>query len=133
MNRIFYSLNEAGGNKDDYRSGWTQMTRQSKREYLEPPVIVDETGIMQHAATALRSHWIGFVVIVMLCVAAALVKTLTKAPVYRAQALVEVMGVNQNFLNLQSMDPTSTSTDGSGSLETYLRTQIDILQSETLV
>src|SRR5437899_2810684 len=87
-------------------------SRQEFRDYLEPPASVEEEGLLRQAASAFRSHWIGFTVILTLCLTLAVVRTITKPPVYRAQALVEVMGLNQNFLNLRSMDPTNTSTEG---------------------
>jgi succinoglycan biosynthesis transport protein ExoP len=104
-------------------------------DYLEASVLAsaEETGIIESAFSAFRRHWLVFASIVFTCTATSLAVTLSKPPVYRARALVEVMGMNENFLNLHSMDPNTANGDAPGSGEMYLRTQIEILQSETVV
>ncbi|MEO8662121.1 MAG: polysaccharide biosynthesis tyrosine autokinase [Bryobacteraceae bacterium] len=52
-------------------------------------------------------------------------------PVYRAKTSVELLGLNSNFLNLQSVDPTSRGT--SGSADSYTETQLELLKRDVLV
>jgi polysaccharide biosynthesis transport protein len=66
------------------------------------------------------------------CVAAILL-SLLQTPVYRARTSLEVQNFNENFLDLQGMDPTRPSTDPSPTGDTYLGTQIQIMQSDSLI
>jgi capsular exopolysaccharide synthesis family protein len=57
--------------------------------------------------------------------------TLPQTPVYQAKTSIEIMGVNQNFLNVREASPI---TDGSTSPDIVdLQTQVRVLQSESLV
>lgn len=57
--------------------------------------------------------------------------TMIEAPVYRATATVELLGVNNDFLNLREMDPNAT-TSASAS-DNYLQTEMELLSSKALV
>lgn len=64
-------------------------------------------------------------------VALALVLAYSQPPVYQAKALIEVQGINENFLNHRDIDPTVEA--GSIEIESYLQTQIKILGTDTLL
>jgi receptor protein-tyrosine kinase len=50
---------------------------------------------------------------------------------YRSEAVLEVQGVNENFLDARDIYPTTpSSADASG---TYVQTQVDLLQQDALV
>jgi polysaccharide biosynthesis transport protein len=66
-------------------------------------------------------------------VAAAILLSLVQTPLYRARTSLEVQNFNENFLDMKGMDPTSPSTDPSPTGDTYLGTQIQIMQSESLI
>jgi polysaccharide biosynthesis transport protein len=51
-------------------------------------------------------------------------------PVYRAHSSIAIQDLNENFLNLKE-DPTSTNPTGPA--ESYFQTQVQILQSESLL
>jgi polysaccharide biosynthesis transport protein len=51
-------------------------------------------------------------------------------PVYRAHSSIAIQDLNENFLNLKE-DPTSTNP--AGPAESYFQTQVQILQSESLL
>src|SRR5439155_9233929 len=55
--------------------------------------------------------------------------TMLQVPAYRARTAIEVEPRNEYFLNLREMDPTLTGNTG----ETYLQTQTQILQSESVL
>ena len=47
--------------------------------------------------------------------------------------LLSFLGVNSNFLNLQSVEPTGPLSSGSSEAEGYLETQLELLKSDSLV
>jgi succinoglycan biosynthesis transport protein ExoP len=55
----------------------------------------------------------------------------SQRPVYQAKALIEIQGVNENFLNRRELDPTSG--DGGAMLEPYIQTQVKLLQTARLL
>jgi polysaccharide biosynthesis transport protein len=68
------------------------------------------------------------------CAAFALVAlaiAFTQTPVYQARTLVEVQGLNENFLNRRELDPAADG--GLPQFDSYVQTQIRILQTERLV
>jgi polysaccharide biosynthesis transport protein len=70
--------------------------------------------------------------ITMACAAVGLGAALLQTPMYRAYATVELLGINQNFLNQREVDPHSSSTDASGS-DSYISTEVELLRSEALI
>ncbi|QOY86260.1 GumC family protein [Paludibaculum fermentans] len=60
----------------------------------------------------------------------AVLVTLPQTPVYQAKTTLEVLEMNQNFMNMGSVQPLSEG--GNSSLVTDIQTQIQILQSESL-
>ena len=60
----------------------------------------------------------------------AVLLTVPQTPIYQASTSLEIQGINDNFLDLKDVDPTST---GNYSGESYIRTQIQILRSKSLV
>jgi capsular exopolysaccharide synthesis family protein len=64
---------------------------------------------------------------------AAILLSLLQTPVYRARTSLEVQNFNENFLDLQGTAPTSPSTDPTPTGDTYLGTQIQIMQSDSLI
>jgi polysaccharide biosynthesis transport protein len=67
--------------------------------------------------------------IVCLGVAAALLVTLPQRPVYQAAATLEVLPVNQNFLNMRDVNPTAA--EPSYTPEYDIQTQVNVLQSHS--
>src|SRR6185437_1831913 len=57
--------------------------------------------------------------------------TLPKQPVYQAYTSLEVQGLNENFMNTHAVDPTATP--GADSAESYLQTQIKLIQSASMI
>ncbi|MBL8295586.1 MAG: polysaccharide biosynthesis tyrosine autokinase [Bryobacterales bacterium] len=56
--------------------------------------------------------------------------TLPQVPVYRASGAIEIQGLNDEFLNLKSVDATAAAEYTS---ETYLQTQIRLLRSDVVL
>jgi succinoglycan biosynthesis transport protein ExoP len=55
-----------------------------------------------------------------------------QTPVYRARTSLEIQDFNDNFLDLKSVDPTNSSGNYNAA-ESYVDTQMKILQSESLL
>jgi polysaccharide biosynthesis transport protein len=63
---------------------------------------------------------------------AAIVISLVQTPLYRARTSLEIQDFNENFLDLQSVDPTNSSGNYV-TAQSYFETQIKILQSESVL
>jgi capsular exopolysaccharide synthesis family protein len=57
--------------------------------------------------------------------------TLPQTPIYQARTSVEVVGMNEDFLNLHQVNPVTQADSNSETSE--IQTQIKILQSESLI
>jgi capsular exopolysaccharide synthesis family protein len=64
--------------------------------------------------------------------AAGLLFTKLRKPLYQARSTVEVQGVNYDFLNMRQVDPTAPGTDLTSN-ESYIQTQMEVLRSESLI
>jgi capsular exopolysaccharide synthesis family protein len=77
----------------------------------------------------LRRYRLAVLLIIGGCLVASAIYTLLASKVYKAQTVLEVMTVNQDFMNNKNVDPTSQL---SGS-DTYLDTQSKLLLSGPVV
>src|SRR5882724_2233244 len=68
---------------------------------------------------------------VLLGVLAAAGISLLQPHIYQSVASVEVQGLNENFLNLKDVNPNATPT--STNADSYVVTQADILQQDSLL
>ena len=96
------------------------------------PITADESsirGILEYYRILFRRKGT-LLLITVLGGLIALVLTLPQTPVYQASTSLEIQGINDNFLDMKDVDPTST---GNYSAESYIRTQIQILRSKSLV
>jgi polysaccharide biosynthesis transport protein len=78
----------------------------------------------------LRLHKFLILRCVLLGLVTALVFSMVQRPVYRAHTSITIQDMNENFLNLKE-DPTSFNP--TGPTEPYFQTQIQILQSESVL
>jgi succinoglycan biosynthesis transport protein ExoP len=62
--------------------------------------------------------------------AASFLLNLTTLPVYQARTSIDVQTLNGDFMNIRSAAPTS---DPGASSDSFVQTQIKLLQSETLL
>jgi capsular exopolysaccharide synthesis family protein len=54
-----------------------------------------------------------------------------QAPVYRARAVLDIEGYNENFLNLRDIDPAAV--EGYYTSDSYLQTQAELLKSRSVI
>ncbi len=80
--------------------------------------------LVRHKLTLLRFAGAGLLT--------ALLISLLQTPFYRARTSLEIQDINDNFMDLKSVEPTDSSGDYN-SAESYVETQIKILQSESLL
>ena len=111
----------------DTRPG--SASRSPERFY--PPVEDDSAihGILEYYRILCRRKGT-LILITVLGGLTALLLTLPRTPIYRAGTSLEIQWINDNFLDMKDVDPTST---GNYSAESYIRTQIQILRSKSLV
>jgi polysaccharide biosynthesis transport protein len=78
----------------------------------------------------LRLQKFFILILALLGLALALVYSVLQRPVYRAHTSIAIQDLNENFLNLKE-DPTAVHPTGPS--ESYFQTQVQILQSESLL
>ncbi|MFZ0594029.1 MAG: polysaccharide biosynthesis tyrosine autokinase [Bryobacteraceae bacterium] len=78
------------------------------------------------------SHKFLIAAITIVCAALGLGIAALQTPMYRSHATVELLGINQNFLNLREVDPHASSS-GESAGDAYISTEIELLRSEGLV
>ena len=79
--------------------------------------------------TLVRAHKLTVLAVIVACLLAAVAFTMLQTPTYRAHTAIEVDLRNEYFLNLREIDSTFSGVTA----ERYLQTQIQILQSESMV
>ncbi len=87
----------------------------------------ESTGFVE-ALRLLGRHRILLAVATVLGAALAAAFCFTQTPVYRARGSLEVQNQNGEFMNLRQVDPNAPGVNDSA--ESYLQTQVKILQSE---
>src|SRR6266850_1041809 len=80
--------------------------------------------VVRHKMALLRFALAGLV--------GAILISLAQTPLYRAHTSIEIQDFNENFLDIKSVDPGS-STASYTAAESYIETQVNILQSESLL
>lgn len=103
--------------------------------YFEPP----DQDSDQAASGGLLEYWRmlrrrkgTLVLIAFLGALAGFLLTIPQTPVYQARLLLEIQSVNENFLNMRDVNPTSSA--GSADYPEYdIQTQVRIIQSRALM
>ncbi len=76
----------------------------------------------------LRRHRFALMTIFALCLLAASLYALFAPKSYRSQTVIEITGINQDFMNTREADPYA----GSVTPDSYLETQLMLLKNETI-
>lgn len=97
------------------------------------PDVMDESGSggLLEYWHILRRRKGTLLLIAFLGVLAALAYTLPQTPIYQASTTLEIQALNENFLSMGSVNPTTTGNSYYPELD--IQTQIKILQSGSLV
>jgi polysaccharide biosynthesis transport protein len=80
-------------------------------------------------ASLLRRHRAAIAVIIGTAVLLSVLYTLVARKVYRSEVILEVTGINGDFMNAKEVDPTSSKASG----DEYIETQTKLLQSPPVV
>jgi len=106
----------------------------ARRRTMTPPIVVEDAGPspLLECWYVLRRRKAALLTIVSLAIAASLVWSFQQTPVYQARTVLEIQNLNDNFLNMRDVSPTATQGPVD-SAETDLQTQVNILQSQTVL
>src|SRR5438093_1084306 len=88
-------------------------------------------GVVAYWRMVTRHKWL-VVLVAFVGAMVGLLVTLPQTPVYQSQTSLEVQGLNENFLNLQNLNPTSAPV-GYVDPDYEIKTQVKVLQSRSLV
>ncbi len=104
-------------------------------QYVEAtyPEVIEDPGssLLLEYWDILRRRKGTLVLIAFLGLLSSLLFTLPQTPVYQARASLEIQNLNRNFLNMRDVSPTAN--EGGSSPEYDLRTEVRILQSESVL
>ncbi len=127
-------LEDAGSGAHGHKTAGISVA--PRPQYIEAPYaeVLDEPGpgLLLEYWDIIRRHWTALMVAAFIGLLAALLFTLPQTPVYRARASLEIQNLNENFLNMREVNPT-TNDPGSSPPEYDLQTQVQILQSESVL
>jgi polysaccharide biosynthesis transport protein len=110
--------------------------RPPRRQYMEmpfPEALEDPgPGLLLEYWQILQRRKGTLILMVLLGLVISLLFTLPQKPIYQARACIEILNLNDNFMNTRTVSPTADdgSSNPSGSA---LRTQARILESESLL
>jgi capsular exopolysaccharide synthesis family protein len=94
-----------------------------------PPAVEESTqGLLGYGQIIFRNKW-KVLLLAALGAGIGYLAVLPQTPVYRASSSLEVLEVNNSFLNLKNLDPTIENY----SLETRIHTEMKMLQAKSLV
>ncbi|MBV9766940.1 MAG: polysaccharide biosynthesis tyrosine autokinase [Acidobacteriaceae bacterium] len=111
----------------------------SRNQYSEIPASAfvpenddePETNSLLEYWRILRRHAGTWVVAAFIGALAGFLVTLPQTPIYRAKSSVEIVGINENFLNFKEASPLAETSPASELID--IQTQAKILQSESLL
>ena len=118
------------------RRGNTLSNLQARPQYVDAPtagVMKDSSpGLLLEYFDIVRRHKVALILIALLGLLTSLLLTLPQKPVYQAHASLEIRDLNENFLNMRDLNPT-TDDPGPSATQSDLQTQVKILQSDSVL
>lgn len=110
------------------RSGLAHAAPAMPTEVVRPAVYSGLSEEHIEYLTLLRRHRVAVLAICGICIFAALIYMTCAPKTYKAETVLDITGVNQDFMNIREVDPSGgPSTD-----DAYLETELRILQNETI-
>lgn len=102
---------------------------------LQPQVEGEKDGggglLLEYYQVLLR-HRLAIFLLAALGALLAFLGSLVVIPVYRARTSLDIQNLNADFMNMRAVAPTGQSGPTNAPAETYLQTEIKLLQSESL-
>lgn len=109
---------------------------QAPSQYIKAPStgVIEEPsqGLLLEYFDIVRRHKGTLILIAFVGLLTSILLTLPQTPVYQARASLEIRDLNENFLNMRDVNPT-TNEEGPSSAESDLQTQVKILQSDSVL
>jgi len=108
------------------RNGRPYSSEVMPRQYFEAPAGVpppreeESEGLMIYWRVLWRHKGTVLLAAVLGAIAGVLI-TFPQTPIYQATVAIEIQGLNDDFLNMRSVNPTSTSYDPSYDIQTQVR------------
>ena len=96
-----------------------------------PPAAHVQTGLFQSYFQLLSRNRGKLLLFALLGAAAGLLITMSRTPLYRVRTSLDVQSLNENFMNMRSVDPSGAS--GNYSAESNLQTHMRLIESEMLL
>jgi capsular exopolysaccharide synthesis family protein len=109
------------------RRGAAPTAKRVQWDFAEEPAASDWVEYWH----VLRRHKAAIALLLILGALAGLLFSLPQTPIYRAQTTLEVLALNENFLNIRDVDPTASGRDSGTPY--YIETQVEILRSASLI
>ena len=113
------------------------QARGQQQPYIEPPYYAPdpadnhETGGLIEYWRILRRRKGTLILIAFIGALAGFLITLPQTPIYQTRTSVEIVGLNDNFLNIKQVNPVTQT--GATSETSDIQTQIKIFQSDSLL
>jgi capsular exopolysaccharide synthesis family protein len=108
----------------------------SRAHYIEAPYAEamgeSRPNVLLEYWDVVRRRWTSLLLAAFAGLVGALLFTVPQTPIYRARASLEIQNLNDNFLNLRDVNPT-TSEGPAAAPEYELQTEVQILQSESVL
>ena len=105
-------------------------------QYVDVPysAVVEEPGpgLLLEYCDIVRRHRGTLILIAFLGLLASLLLTLPQTPIYQARATLEIQNLNENFLNMRDVSPTTNKTVPTRP-NRISRPRLKILQSESVL
>ena len=89
-------------------------------------------GLLIEYYQVLMRHRLAIVLLAATGGLLAFLVSLVVIPVYRARTSLDIQNLNADFMNMRNVAPTGQGGGGNNPAETYLQTEIKLLQSESL-
>jgi capsular exopolysaccharide synthesis family protein len=127
-------LNDPGKTPVPHRNGAANLPARPSYMEVPSPVMMDDQGpgLLLEYWHMLRRRKGTLVLIACLGLLGAVLLTLPQTPIYQARTTIEIQNLNENFLNMRDLSQTANE-GGANPLETDLQTQVNILQSESVL
>ena len=127
-------INGSGENLHKRSNAGTSLQVRAPYTVATFPEVIEDQGsslvleywniFQRHKGTLVLTAFLGLLF--------SLLFTLPQTPLYQARASLEIQNVNENFLNMRNVSPTANDA-GSPSPEVDLRTEVKILQSDSVL
>src|ERR1035437_6010688 len=102
-----------------------------ERSYGYNSLDAPESGSLLEYWGIVRRHKVALILITLLGALAGVLVTLSQTSIYQAHTTLEIQDLNENFLNIQQINPVSEGNRNTAPND--IQTQIKLLESDSLI